>query len=111
MNAQEGLNPNPPDFSTFGLEPCDGGQLILVEVNGDDGGFVSGIFMQYPNGRIGGLSAGVRVGLDDAEHTELDFLIERCGDGNWMLEGLRKSCRDGSFAQMLVVDALAAGDA
>lgn len=109
MNTQTDRKPAPPDFSTFGLAPHFSGQLVDVSVKGADGGRVKGLLLRGPTGRVLSLTISHRDGLDFHEGHHLDRLIERCGEGNWMLEGLQRVTEPGSYAEMLIVDAIAAG--
>lgn len=103
---------NLPAFETFDPSPKLAGQLIPVNVNDDAGEQVKGLFMQYPDGRIGGLTLShVSDMLGDGERDALQRLIENSVQGNWHLSGLCKTSPQGSYARMLVVDAQAAVDA
>ncbi len=98
-----------PAFETFDPDPKLAGQLIPVSVNDDAGEQVKGLFMQYPDGRIGGLTLSyVSEMLDAAERFELEYLIGRSVQGYWHLSGLYRTTPEGSYARMLVVDAQAA---
>jgi len=92
MNVQEGQNSAFPDFSKFGMGPQNGGRFIDVTAGGvDQDGYVKGLFYEYPTGRIGALMISRMEPLDDFESRALNVLIERCGQGSWAIEGLKRS--------------------
>lgn len=97
-----------PDFSDFGLEPLVAGRLIAVSVDGGVEGSLKGSVLQYPNGRIGSLAISENSIIHPWERDQVALLGHRCRDGDWTLAGLRDAAPRGSFARMLVEDALAA---